>query len=84
MILYCAGEGIKWEDVTVGGLLGFLMSWFSYRTYYPSLMATDSETPFQFRFDSSNAYHLGPHQIGINSNDALIEMPTDLVSPHSS
>jgi diacylglycerol diphosphate phosphatase/phosphatidate phosphatase len=33
-------------DVTCGGLLGLLVSWFSYRRYYPPLRSVDCDTPY--------------------------------------
>jgi hypothetical protein len=34
-----------WQDVLVGGLLGFFIAYFSYRLYYPPLQAKFSHRP---------------------------------------
>ncbi|TCD68897.1 GTPase activating protein [Steccherinum ochraceum] len=35
-----------WQDVTAGALLGFVLSYFSYRQYYPSLASRYSHRPY--------------------------------------
>lgn len=36
-------------DVTAGSLLGFLLTYFIYRIYYPPLRAHDCDTPYPSR-----------------------------------
>jgi len=38
-----------WQDVLVGGLLGLVMAWFSYRQYYPPLADPLSHRPYSPR-----------------------------------
>lgn len=35
-----------WQDVTVGALIGLFSGYFSYRQYYPSIFASDADTPY--------------------------------------
>ena len=44
-----------WQDVTVGSLLGIFVAFFSYRQYYPSLAATESQKPYSPRIRAENA-----------------------------
>jgi len=38
-----------WQDVLIGGLLGFFLSWFAYRQYYPALSHPFSHRPYSPR-----------------------------------
>ncbi|KAF8212383.1 PAP2-domain-containing protein [Mycena galopus ATCC 62051] len=49
-----------WQDVLVGSLLGSVVSYFSYRQYYPSLASEVSHRPYAPRIAQDE--HLGSHR----------------------
>ncbi|EGG09471.1 uncharacterized protein MELLADRAFT_34423 [Melampsora larici-populina 98AG31] len=58
-----------WEDVVIGGLLGMLMAWFSYRMYYPSITSQDSHEPFHFRYHHPMLSDYEPVESNIEDED---------------
>ncbi|KIJ44096.1 hypothetical protein M422DRAFT_30621 [Sphaerobolus stellatus SS14] len=67
-----------WHDVLIGGLLGFILSWFSYRQYFPPLSDRLSHHPYSPRIKRLRAplmpYHHGdassPHEYS-STNDRI-------------
>ncbi|THH33934.1 hypothetical protein EUX98_g264 [Antrodiella citrinella] len=57
-----------WQDVTAGAILGLVMSYFSYRQYYPSLAAPYSHHPYFPRTKSTQGLSLPLHQNPDNSS----------------
>ncbi|KAG5647199.1 hypothetical protein DXG03_001158 [Asterophora parasitica] len=59
-----------WQDVLVGSLLGTIVSYFSYRQYYPSLTAQLSHRPYSPRIKREDAGEVLPiHQRSLSPND---------------
>jgi diacylglycerol diphosphate phosphatase/phosphatidate phosphatase len=42
-----------WEDVLTGSVLGLVVSYFSYRQYYPDLGSKTAHIPFTTRFEET-------------------------------
>lgn len=50
-----------WHDVLVGGILGAVLAYFSYRQYYPSLASKDSQRPYSPRLRREDTVILPTH-----------------------
>ncbi|GBC06444.1 hypothetical protein RclHR1_06830012 [Rhizophagus clarus] len=46
-----------WQDVLAGGLVGFLLSFFAYHQYYPSLNSKISDRPFTIRLKQPTPHY---------------------------
>ena len=52
-----------WQDVLVGGILGAVLAYFSYRQYYPSLTSKDSQRPYSPRIRREDTEILPIHNL---------------------
>jgi len=52
-----------WQDVLVGGILGAVLAYFSYRQYYPPLTSKDSQRPYSPRFSREDTEILPIHNL---------------------
>ncbi|KAF8311631.1 PAP2-domain-containing protein [Clavulina sp. PMI_390] len=62
-----------WEDVTVGSLVGLVISYFAYRQYFPPLSADESHLPFEPR-------HIGDSLRGASYHALSVSDPRENVS----
>ncbi|KAF9221838.1 PAP2-domain-containing protein [Gyrodon lividus] len=47
-----------WQDVITGSLLGLVVSYFSYRQYYPNLASKAAHVPYATRFEGEVEYNI--------------------------
>ena len=52
-----------WQDVLVGGILGTVLAYFSYRQYYPNLASKDSQRPYSPRIRREDTGILPTHNL---------------------
>ena len=64
-----------WHDVLVGGLLGTLVSYFTYRQYYPSLSSELSHRPYSPRIKREDVLPLHHHQAPADHHDDTYPQP---------
>lgn len=67
-----------WHDIVVGSLVGLLLSYFSYRQYFPSLASPLSHRPYSPRIEREE--ESGPG-LPIHS-DPRTQYPNDVNSDH--
>jgi len=71
-----------WQDVTVGSIVGLVVSYFAYRQYYPPLDSVYSHFPFSPRIKNhgegqapgiprASAEHLAPRGDGVYGDEDL-------------
>ncbi|KAJ1647053.1 hypothetical protein J3B02_001025 [Coemansia erecta] len=61
-----------WQDVLAGSLMGAFIGWFSYRTYFPSILnhSVMSDRPYPSRIPQS-ARHSAPNATGVDNRYAV-------------
>lgn len=52
-----------WQDVLAGAILGTVLSYFSYRQYYPSLAFKNSQRPYSPRIKREDTEILPTHNL---------------------
>ncbi|KAF8311630.1 acid phosphatase/Vanadium-dependent haloperoxidase [Clavulina sp. PMI_390] len=57
-----------WHDVTVGSLVGLVISYFAYRQYYPPLSVEESHLPFEPRFIGDSLRGASYHALGVSDS----------------
>ncbi|EJT98971.1 PAP2-domain-containing protein [Dacryopinax primogenitus] len=74
-----------WQDIVVGSLVGWLMSWFVYRLYYPPLTSPHASKPYAPRVPPSalSEHHtiLPLHVYSLVSNPTLPSNPNPARDP---
>ncbi|KAL0947059.1 hypothetical protein HGRIS_013200 [Hohenbuehelia grisea] len=65
-----------WQDVLVGSILGTVLSYFSYRQYYPSLSSEMSHRPYSPRIPREDDERLPMHHGRTESTTAMAYRPS--------